>query len=393
MKRLLLITLMAGGFLAANAQNYDDVYYRGSDASRQAKEEAQAKKSNASSYSSSGYENDYNSYSQDGYYEDDSYIDYDDDSYTARIRRFNYPMYSVGYWGGMYSPYWMYSMYNPYWGWGGPGWFRPGISVSFGAGPYWSNAWACNAWYGYGGWGYPGWGYPYNGFYGGGFYGGFHSYGAGYWNGYYAGMYNSSRYNRYSPARNVNYGPRGNRMAGSYSSERRVRDNGNGMVTPPRGGRDAGVNGRTMDMRSGNSAAPRTMESRVNRNGGVTMPDNGARRGREMNGSAAPGRDMNMPSRDMRMNGGDSRRMNSSPSVDGMRMSAPRNVPSNNGGTRMSPPASRGSSMGAPSGSPRMSAPSGGGSRMSAPSGGSSRGGGGGSFGGGSRGGGGGSRR
>lgn len=395
MKRLLLITLMAGGFLAADAQNYDDVYYRGSDASRQAQEEAKAQKSKSSAnYSSSGYENDYNSYSQqDSYYEDDSYIDYDDDSYTARIRRFNYPMYSVGYYGGMYSPYWMYSMQNPYWGWGGPGWYRPGITISFGGGPYWSNAWACNVWsgYGYGGWGYPGfygggWGYPY----GGGFYGGMHSYGAGYWNGYYNGLYNGGRYNRYNPVRNVNYGPRGGRMAGAYSSERRVRDNGNGMVTPPSRG------GRPMEMRSGNTSAPRTMESRTGR-GDMVTPDNGVRRGREMNGGA-PDRGMNMPSRDrdIRMNGGaEPRRMNGTAPDGGMRMSAPRNAPSNNE-MRMGTP-SRGT-MGAPSGSPRMSsptpsaprmsAPSGGGSRMmSTPSGGSSRGGGGGSFGGGSRGG------
>jgi hypothetical protein len=123
MKRLLLLTLVVGGFSVANAQNYDDVYYRGNDASKQAKEEAQQQRrtNTQPDYTSSGYNQDYNSYNQNDYYEDASSIDYDDDTYTSRIRRFNYPMYNVGYWGGMYSPYWMYDMYNPYWGWGGPG--------------------------------------------------------------------------------------------------------------------------------------------------------------------------------------------------------------------------------------------------------------------------------
>ena len=44
------------------------------------------------------------------YYETDGHYDY---SYSARIRRFHRPVWSIGYYGGLYTDYYWYS-YNPY---------------------------------------------------------------------------------------------------------------------------------------------------------------------------------------------------------------------------------------------------------------------------------------
>ena len=44
------------------------------------------------------------------YYEADDYYDF---SYSARIRRFHRPVWSMGYYGGLYTDYYWYS-YNPY---------------------------------------------------------------------------------------------------------------------------------------------------------------------------------------------------------------------------------------------------------------------------------------
>ncbi len=44
------------------------------------------------------------------YYEADDYYDF---SYSARIRRFHRPLWSMGYYGGLYTDYYWYS-YNPY---------------------------------------------------------------------------------------------------------------------------------------------------------------------------------------------------------------------------------------------------------------------------------------
>lgn len=255
MKRLIFASLVMALFsgTAAVAQNngsyVDDVYYNGSQAQKDAKAEAkqqkkqqQTQQEGAEYYSSSnGYNDGYdgnaqvynNSYGND----DNAYIDYDDDSYTSRIRRFYYPMASVGYWGGVYSPFWYDPFYsNPYYGWGG--WYNPGITIGIGfGGPYWNNCWGMNTWFGYGG--FSSWYYPYGGWAGGfGWSGGF-GYGGGYWNGYYAGLYDAGRYGY---GRSVNYGPRGARngmmTVGSYGRSAGMRPmNGNGAVMQPMNGR------------------------------------------------------------------------------------------------------------------------------------------------------------
>lgn len=256
MKRLLFAGLVMALFSgsAAFAQNnggyVDDVYYNGSQAQQDAKAEAKKQKKqkqenqdDAAYYNSStGYNDGYNTNGDAQVYNDsysngdDTYIDYDDDSYTSRIRRFYYPMYNVGYWGSVYSPFWYDPFYsNPYYGWGG--WYTPGFSIGFGwgGGPYWNNCWGMNTWYGYGM--FNSWYYPFGG------YGGWGGYGGGYWNGYYAGLYDGSRYNNGGYGRGaVNYGPRGSRngyaSVGSYGRNSSMRSTARGTnMAEPMGSR------------------------------------------------------------------------------------------------------------------------------------------------------------
>src|SRR5690606_32049635 len=129
MKRLLL----AGGFACAwllpavlqaqNSGTFDDVYYTASQARKDAeKAERQSDRtaSDTDYYNSSAYANDRESAYSDYDASYDNYIDYDDDSYTTRMRRFYYPMAGSGYFGSVYSPYWMDPFYSPM-GWGYPG--------------------------------------------------------------------------------------------------------------------------------------------------------------------------------------------------------------------------------------------------------------------------------
>lgn len=195
---LALALVMSGGMaLAQNNSGYtDDVYYNASKASNAAEQQADTDAayddSVGQNYQDSDYANE----------DDNQYIDYnDDDSYAGRIRRFYYPMASVGYWGGVYSPFWM----NPYpsYGWGN-GWYSPGFSMSFGWSPYWASSW----FFGWGGY----YGGYYSSFYNPYFYNPYYGYGGGYgyWNGYNDGWHNG-RNNGY--AGRYNYGPRGVRSS------------------------------------------------------------------------------------------------------------------------------------------------------------------------------------
>lgn len=141
---------------------------------------------------------------------EESYSDYDDNSYASRMRKFYNPIHAMGYWRSIYSPFYYDPFYsNPYYAWGS--WYQPGFSISLGYGPYWSSCWATSWWMGY------------NGFYGS--YSPFYSpwnnyYGYGFWDGYYAGLYNgygNYYYNPYYSSHTVNYGPRNTRVDGSRS--------------------------------------------------------------------------------------------------------------------------------------------------------------------------------
>ena len=215
MKRLLITGLVLLNMMGASAsfaqskRTYDDDIYYNSKAAKEeppAEEEQPAKKRASQqredendTYSSSGNNYDSRSNSSNKSYDDeDDYVNYDDDYYySTQINRFNNPFYNRPYWSSFYNPYWYDPFWvDPYWGWSP--WARPGFSVSFGGGPYWSSYWGWQSWYGCGG---------FNSYYGNPGYGMYGGYYSGYWNGYYAGLYNNYGYGngRY---RTVTYGPR-----------------------------------------------------------------------------------------------------------------------------------------------------------------------------------------
>ena len=97
------------------------------------------------------------------YYEADDYYDF---SYSARIRRFHRPVWSMGYYGGLYTDYYWYS-YNPY---------HCGMSIYYG-GNYYNPLFSP-----YYGWGYSGYYSPYYSYYNHHPYGHNHYYG---YNNYY----------------------------------------------------------------------------------------------------------------------------------------------------------------------------------------------------------------
>lgn len=236
---------------------FDDVYYTGSQARKDAKntaKQADVARSEAEYYNSSAA---YGNSQEDFYSSDysgsyDSYIDYDDDSYTTRMRRFHHPMSGSGYWGSIYSPYWMDPFYSPM------GWGYPGIrfSMSFGYGSYWGGGYPYGGFYN--SWGYPsyGWGYPMYGYGMGGYYSGF-------WNGYYNGFYDGGYFNNH---RYRNYGPRGARSplysGNTGRQSQRVNPINRRLNTDPRGEerRGSALNQR---MPQGNRTVERSTDRRI----------------------------------------------------------------------------------------------------------------------------------
>lgn len=285
MKRLLLtgIVLLGLGVSSAIAQSDDDVYYNSKDAKKDAEKYTEPARESSQTQdryddgSNRNYDNG-NTVSTD---EGDEYSEYDSDdySYASSMRRFNSPMYGMGYYGGWYNPYWN----NPYWGmspgWGwGSGW---SIGIGYGSGfgyggPYWSSGWGYNAWYGYPGWGSY-WNSPYCGYgWGGGYYG-WGGYGAGYWNGYYAGAYG------YGAGRVVNYGSRYS-MNGNRNNN--IRRPSNSISRTPVGTNNSGQR-------------PNGLRTTNNDNGGrrATMLENDRNGGRMNTGTNGTGTRVDRPTR------------------------------------------------------------------------------------------------
>lgn len=287
---LLLLGVMHTSSFAQSTRSYeDDIYSTGEDA-RKAKERTEEADRNRQRYQTEeAYDNTYNSSGSDNgsngnydnyarSYDNDGYIDYDDDYYySTQINRFNRPFYNMGYWSSFYNPYW----YDPFWadpyGVGWNYWSRPGFSVSIGWGwgqPYWSSYWGWYNWYGYTGFN-SFWYYPfYGGGWGGGYWAGYNNgYYNGYWNGYYSGLYGGR------PYRSVTYGPRASvNSGGSYGfrGENGLRQQAPvpGSSSNPYGPR-AGVR-----RENGNAPAP----VRENTGGRISnIPDR--------NGNALPGRE------------------------------------------------------------------------------------------------------
>jgi len=208
MKRFLLAGLLLMGAgqmvsLAQNGNNKDDIYYKSSDITadneqvdqQEAQQRARRNEDDSSYYGSQEQDNNEGYSTNRKSYNTDDYLDYDDDSYySTRLQRFNYPFYNMGYYSMFYNPFWYDPFYfDSFGGWSY--WNRPGISFSFGYGPYWNSYWGYYSWYGYPAY-YSYYNYPcYSGWYDGSYY-------SGYWNGYYAGVNGNTAHH------NITYGPR-----------------------------------------------------------------------------------------------------------------------------------------------------------------------------------------
>lgn len=327
MKKFLL--LGAFSFLGVlNTQAQDDIYYTGSQARKEARERAKRQRENVrseqsrdeSNYDRSYHEDDYSDNNRSYVSDNESYIDYDDDDYqySTYFNRFGSrsfvtrPYFSVFNNPFWYDPFWV----DPYWGWSP--WYRPGINLGFGAGPYWNSYWGWQSWYGFGGfnsfyfspvysfgWG-AGWGRPWGHFGGCGFYG-------NYWNGYYAGVYGGGwnngmmwRNNNFNQ-RNVTYGPR-------YSMHNLANNNLRSSAF-----NNGGVGG---------GSRFRQLQPGMNRNGNEMQRMGGSR---SMNGMPTEARPSNGRTRFFNNNGGmeqrmDQRRgeMNPYPNSGGGEMRRPR---------------------------------------------------------------------
>jgi hypothetical protein len=245
-------------------------------------------------YRQEQYQSNYSEREQDDIYSD-GYIDYDDDSYTTRLRRFNGAYLGYNYWSPMYSPYWAMPVYMDPWFYSP---YRMGWSVRIGWGfgsPYWSSGWGMCNWWGYNGFSY--WHYPYMGWGGYGY-----GYGQGYWNGFYEGG-----------GRRVNYGPRAsyNSMAGTggrVASGVRANPNAVGGFRSDYQRRPGvGIDNRNLN---GNRTTERNIDNRrtdnrvMDRDAQHIRIDNNTRRSRELNGGnrqiEQPQR--TMPAREMRNN-------------------------------------------------------------------------------------------
>ena len=129
------------------------------------------------------------------YYEADDYYDF---SYSARIRRFHKPIWSMGYYGGLYTDYYWYS-YNPY---------HCGMSIYYGYNFY-------DPFHSPYSWGYS----PYYSYYNHHYYGNNHHYNYGY-NHHNDVIYS---YNNSYDENSFHYGPRGS-LSSKTNTNRSVKN-------------------------------------------------------------------------------------------------------------------------------------------------------------------------
>lgn len=274
--------------MAQSGSYDDDIYSNGSDLRNDKSDDrrpaqTQQRYQTEQYYSSSGqdynqnqsedngdYRNYSNSYESDG----DGYNNYDNDyAYATSLRRFNSPFYNMGYWSAFQNPYWYDPFWtDPYWGWSP--WNRPGISIGFGGGPYWSSYSSWYNWYGYNGFN-SFYGYPYYaGGWGSGMWCGVGSYYGNYWNGYYAGVYGGGYGIGYGNYRSVTYGPRYN-LNGSTANIQRassVGRNGMRIATPTASNGGSSTYNPRQRMRVGDpgaGATPGVSNAPVTRDGGA----------------------------------------------------------------------------------------------------------------------------
>lgn len=146
-------------------------------AAEQKKKQEEEEKKRQEELASQKAKDDANPAYKDPVYDKDDYYDY---QYASRLRRFNNPVYGLGYYDNYYTNYYWYNNNPAYYGasiYSSYNWWGP----SYGYGPNFGFGMSYN-------WG-PSYYYGYNPYY----YGYYDPYGYNnaYWNGYYNGYYNS----------------------------------------------------------------------------------------------------------------------------------------------------------------------------------------------------------
>lgn len=199
---------------------------------KQEEEERKQEEERAAELAAQKAKDDANPLYKDPVYNEDDYYDY---QYASRIRRFNQPVYGVGYYDNYYTNYYWYngnpgmygtSIYSSYNYWGGS---------NFGGG-YCGNGWP-SSYFGVSyGWGYPnyGWNNPYGGW--------GNPYSNAYWQGYNNG-YNNGFYNGYYGYPYGGFNSPYNNGWGYYN-QFDVNSGYNKPRNAPRGSHDGGNTGR-----------------------------------------------------------------------------------------------------------------------------------------------------
>lgn len=206
-------------------------------AERKKKEEELAKKEaeeRAAELAAQKAKDDANPLYKDPVYNSDDYYDY---QYASRIRRFNQPVYGVGYYDNYYTNYYWYngnpamygtSIYTSYNYWGNPGY-------GYGCNSGWPSSYFGISY----GWGYPNYGYNnYNPYWGWG-----NGYSNAYWQGYYNGYNNGYANGYWGYPYGGYYSPYYNGWG--YYNQFDVNSGYNKPTNAPRGSHDGGNSGRT----------------------------------------------------------------------------------------------------------------------------------------------------
>jgi hypothetical protein len=235
-------------------------------AEKKKQEEERAKKEaeeRAAELAAQKAKDDANPLYKDPSYSDDDYYDYE---YASRIRRFNNPVYGIGYYDNYYTNYYYYN--------GNPAMYGTSIYSSYNYwGPNYSNyncwpssyfgvgfSWGSPGYYSYNPYGY----YGYNPWYGGGYNNAYwqgynNGYANGYYNGYWGYPYGYSYGYPYS-GYGYPYGGYCNNGWGYYN----IYDVNSGYNHPkhvgPRGSHDGGNSGRRSNPRSTEGVAEKFIQ-------------------------------------------------------------------------------------------------------------------------------------
>lgn len=205
MKRVILIAgitaLVSGACSSLKKTTYnDDVYVDPKSeklekerlAAEKKKQEEEAEKKRQEELAAQKAKDDANPAYKDPQYNKDDYYDYE---YASRLRRFNNPVYGLGYYDNYYTNYYWYNNNPAYYGtsiYSSYNWWGPSYSCgpNFGFGMSYNYGYPNYGYYDPYSYGYNPWGYGYNPYGYNPYYYGYNPYWQGYYNGYHNGYYN-----------------------------------------------------------------------------------------------------------------------------------------------------------------------------------------------------------